>query len=581
VQGELTGERLGNYRLESVLGRGGMGVVYRAEQTSLGRTVAVKVIAPALSQDPMLRSRFKREAQLAASLDHPNVLPIYEADEANGLLYIAMRYVDGVDLGEMIRERHRLSAHEAAATVMQIAGALDAAHSRGLVHRDVKPANVLLAGEITDVAYLTDFGLTKHVGAVSGPTQSGQFVGTPDYAAPEQIKGHAVNAATDVYALGCVLHEALTGTVPFPRESNVAKMYAHISDPPPRPSDLADGVSPALDEVVARALSKEPGDRHPSAGDLGRAAVAAAADRRAPSNEHSVAVGEAAVPGSAPPPAPGKPVRVPATRPSPANIPTAHLPQESAPIPASPTPPAVHVHRAGDGRRSRGLIAVAVLSVLALLAAGGVAAFVISNGSHKAVSGQAASASTGGGSNASLGGTQVPTTPSTQAKTTPSGGSTAWGGGGRLPAESKATMTTEIRDLLRRFYQKQIDHDFPAVWRLTTARYRQEQLKKTTYSQWVINQGVGAKYFQDAQNIDVSIFDPDPGDGSVAVNVTGMRYVQSGSPCTMWEGVTWAKYERGSWHDDAAPDATTPRRAKWGNRGLELIGEGNHCIVFH
>ena len=204
----------------------------------------------------MLRGRFKKEAQLAASLDHPNVLPIHEADEADGLLYIAMRFVDGIDLGQTIRHGGPMSTHDATAVVAQIAGALDTAHSRGLVHRDVKPANVLLAGDSSRVAYLTDFGLTKHVGAISGPTQSGQFVGTPDYAAPEQIKGQAVNAATDVYALGCVLHEALTGQVPFPRDSNVAKMYAHISEPPPRPSETVDGISPALDEVVLRALSR-------------------------------------------------------------------------------------------------------------------------------------------------------------------------------------------------------------------------------------------------------------------------------------------------------------------------------------
>jgi serine/threonine protein kinase len=300
VRGELTGEQLGNYRLESVLGRGGMGIVYLAEQVSLGRAVAVKVIAPELSQDALSRDRFKQEARLAASLDHPHVLPVYEAEEADGLLYIAMRYVRGADLRQEIASRGRLDLDEAASIVMQVGGALDAAHARGLVHRDVKPANVLLAeGDSGRIAYLTDFGLTKHVAAVAGPTRTGVFVGTPDYAAPEQIEGGPVSAATDVYALGCVLYQAVTGAVPFPRDSDLAKMWAHIQDPPPRPSAAAGGIDPALDEVISRALSKEPAGRYLSAGDLGRAAIAAAAHRGVTDTERSVAVGEAALSAAA------------------------------------------------------------------------------------------------------------------------------------------------------------------------------------------------------------------------------------------------------------------------------------------
>ncbi|MEA2466909.1 MAG: hypothetical protein QOJ57_1035 [Thermoleophilaceae bacterium] len=553
MQGELSGQTLGNYRLESILGRGGMGVVYRAEQISLGRTVAVKVIAPALAQDPMLRGRFKREAQLAASLDHPNVLPIHEADEAEGLLYIAMRYVEGVDLGDAIRHRGRMSSDEATGIVMQIAGALDAAHSRGLVHRDVKPANVLLSGADSPVAYLTDFGLTKHVGAVSGPTQSGQFVGTPDYAAPEQIQGHTVNAATDVYALGCVLHEALTGVVPFPRESNVAKMFAHISEAPPRASDLVEGINPALDDVIARALSKDPGERHPSAGDLGRAALAAATNRRAPSNEHSVAVGEAAL-------APGTVQR-------PSVVPTQHLPPDTgAPPPAAATPPAVAIHRAGQRRSSRGLVALTALAIAALLAAGAVAAFVLTGNRGKARPDTAAAAP------------QLLNTVTLTQTTQPTPGSGPdRSGQGRLPDESRAQMTTEITDLLRRFYQVQIDRNYGKLRTLTTKRYQREKIDSVGFTKWVENQQTGAMWFKDAQNIDVSIKATDPADGTVTVSATGMGYTQQTSDCTLWEGITWVRWEHGQWLYDPSVTATAARKAKWAGSDA-VIGSG--CIVF-
>jgi serine/threonine protein kinase len=239
-----SGTALGGYRIDGVAGQGGMGVVYRATQLDLGRAVALKVIAAELADNLDFRNRFKSEAQLAASIDHPNVVPIYEAGEADGVLYLAMRYVEGTDLRTLVESAGRLDAERAVRLVWQIAGALDAAHRRGLVHRDVKPPNVLVANEGEEHAYLTDFGLTKNAAASGGFTRTGHFVGTPDFAAPEQIRGEHADARADVYALGAVLFHALTGRVPFPRDSELAKMYAHLNDPAPAASPLAPGIPP-------------------------------------------------------------------------------------------------------------------------------------------------------------------------------------------------------------------------------------------------------------------------------------------------------------------------------------------------
>ena len=286
------GSEIAGYRIEGVLGRGGMGVVYCAVQRRLDRMVALKLIAPAFAQDPGFRERFERESRIAASIEHPNVIPVHEAGEHDGLLFISMRFVDGTDLRALISEEGRLEPRRAAGLVSQVAAALDAAHARGLVHRDVKPANVLVAPG--DHAYLTDFGLSKHAASAAGLTGTGQFVGTLDYIAPEQLAGERVDARTDVYALGCVLFETLTGQVPFPRDSDPAKLWAHMNEPPPRPSEIAPSVPERFEPVIVRALEKQPDDRYASAGDLGRAAVAAAEDRDASEPERMVAVGEAA-----------------------------------------------------------------------------------------------------------------------------------------------------------------------------------------------------------------------------------------------------------------------------------------------
>jgi len=266
------GTELAGYRIEGIAGEGGMGIVYRATQLALGRPVALKLIASELAADVSFRDRFKRESQLAALIDHPGIIPVYEAGEADGLLFTAMRFVDGPDLQQLLGREH-LEPARAVAIVSQIAAALDAAHRRSLVHRDIKPANILLADEGGEEhAYLTDFGLSKRTGTTSALTQDGSFVGTLDYVAPEQIRGEHFDGRADVYALGCVLYHALTGVVPFDRDSEVATMQAHLNDPPPRLSAAAPGVPAGIDAVIERALAKDPADRFATAGELAAAA---------------------------------------------------------------------------------------------------------------------------------------------------------------------------------------------------------------------------------------------------------------------------------------------------------------------
>ncbi|HEX8082770.1 MAG TPA: protein kinase [Solirubrobacteraceae bacterium] len=259
-------------RIEGVAGRGGMGVVYRATDPALGRSVALKVIASELLGDAAMRARFVRESRAAAAIEHPNVVPIYSAGEEGGVAYIVMRLVPGEDLRERVRRDGGLEPAVAARLVAQVGDALDGAHEAGLVHRDVKPANILIGAG--DHAYLSDFGLARHAVSDAGLTRTGGWVGTLDYVAPEQIQGTVVDARADVYALGCVLFYALTGRVPYPRDADEARLWAHVHADPPRPS--AEGVPAAFDGVIRTALAKDPEDRFQSAGDLGRAAVAAA-----------------------------------------------------------------------------------------------------------------------------------------------------------------------------------------------------------------------------------------------------------------------------------------------------------------
>jgi serine/threonine protein kinase len=289
------GDEFAGYRIEQTLGRGGMGILYLAVEPGLERRVALKLIAPEAAADEVFSRRFAEESRIAASIEHPNVVPIYAAGEEDGVPYIAMRYVSGSDLGKRIAREGRLEPAGAAALIAQIGNGLDAIHAAGLVHRDVKPANVLLSGATgEDHAYITDFGVARNVATESGLTQTGRFVGTLDYVAPEQISGGEVDARVDVYALGCLLFKLLTGEVPFPKDGEAARLYAHLNDPPPAPSLYAPQVPMALDDVVIRAMSKEPGDRYPSAGDLGRAALAALRGEQPTVPEHTVATGAAA-----------------------------------------------------------------------------------------------------------------------------------------------------------------------------------------------------------------------------------------------------------------------------------------------
>src|SRR4051795_6616478 len=305
------GQVFAGHRIEAEAGRGGMGVVYVATHLALNRRVALKLIAPDLAADEGFRERFKQESMTAASIDHPNVIPIYHAGEEDGKLYITMRYVEGTDLRAMIARDGKIPARQAAEIVSQVAAALDAAHQHGLVHRDVKPANILI-GEAGQ-AYLTDFGLTKHAGSRSGLTKTGMFVGTLDYIAPEQLQGGPVDARVDVYALGCVLYQVLTGTVPFPRDTEPAKIWAHMQEEPPSVVASHPDVPAQFEQVIHRAMAKKPEDRYPSAGDLGRAALASAEARDVATGERSVATGEAApTRGQAlPPPVPATYVDAP------------------------------------------------------------------------------------------------------------------------------------------------------------------------------------------------------------------------------------------------------------------------------
>ena len=298
------GSTVAGCRIEGIAGRGGMGVVYRATQLALERPVALKLIAAELTEDLAFRERFKRESMIAAAIEHPNVIPVYEAGERDDELYIIMRYVEGIDLRALLVNEGPLEPQRAADLLSQVAAALGAAHRRGLVHRDVKPANVLIArDEDREHVYLTDFGIARHVASVAGVTRTGAIVGTIDYLAPERIEGDRGEATADVYALGCMLYETLTGGIPYPRDTDVAKIYAHLNAEIPSIGDVRPDLPPDLQTVVHTALEKEPARRYDSSGEFGRAVLAAAADARP----------TAAAPVVAPPPTPATP---PARRPS-------------------------------------------------------------------------------------------------------------------------------------------------------------------------------------------------------------------------------------------------------------------------
>jgi serine/threonine-protein kinase len=260
------GSRIAGYRLEERIGAGGMAVIFRAHDERLGRAVALKVLSPGLAQDEAFRQRFIRESRAAATVDDPHIIPVFEAGEASGVLFIAMRYVPGGDAGSLLRREGPLPPTRVAAILSPVASALDAAHAAGLVHRDIKPSNMLMdvrPGR-PDHVYLSDFGLSKAAMGATGLTGAGQFLGTVDYIAPEQIEGKAVDGRVDQYALACAAFELLTGAPPFRRDSAPAVIYAQLTEPPPSVAALRPGLPPVVDQVFARAMAKAPGDRFPS-----------------------------------------------------------------------------------------------------------------------------------------------------------------------------------------------------------------------------------------------------------------------------------------------------------------------------
>jgi serine/threonine protein kinase len=374
------GDRLAEFEVIRQLGHGGMGIVYLVRDQRLERQVALKVIAPHLAHDPEFQERFAAEARSAAAIEHPNAVTVYSAGSADGHLFIAMRYIDGTDLRRSLAESGPLEARAAARVVVEVAGALDAAHAAGFVHRDVKPANILLTGEPgRGTAYLTDFGLTRGLGSAQVQlTGTGQWIGTLDYVAPEQIAAGRIDARTDIYSLGSVLYEMLAGSVPF-RGDEMQKLWRKANEePPPLPSP---GFPHPFDPVLTRAIAKDPERRFRSAGDLGRAASAAAgADTDAPT-ERSVATGVAAA---------GLrevDVRVRRPRQAPAEPPTTPMPRVQR-QPVSPRPPPAapppQSHRRSTGR------AVAIISCALAVAAGlVVGALVLANrkgdGTHTVV----------------------------------------------------------------------------------------------------------------------------------------------------------------------------------------------------
>jgi serine/threonine protein kinase/DNA-binding CsgD family transcriptional regulator len=268
------GSELAGYRIERLLGRGGMGVVYLATDLALDRHVALKVLAAERAEEEGFRERFLRESRLAAAIDHPHIVPVYAAGEADGLLFIAMRYVEGTDLAALLEHEERLEPERALAFAAEIAHALDAAHERGLVHRDVKPSNILIATHAgREHCYLCDFGLTRKITAPSSLTRAGELIGTVDYLAPEQIEGGPVDARADLYGFACVLYESLAGEPPFARENLLRALWAHVRDEPPSLSSRRRDLPAELDDVLATGLAKDPGERYATCADLVAAAL--------------------------------------------------------------------------------------------------------------------------------------------------------------------------------------------------------------------------------------------------------------------------------------------------------------------
>ncbi len=398
------GQAVGEFEVLEVAGIGGMGVVYRARQRSLDRVVALKVIRDEIAQTSEYRERFMREAHIAASVDHPHIVSVYDVGDYSGRLALAMQWVRGQDLRTTLGSSGSLHPERAVPVLSQLGGALDAVHSAGLVHRDVKPSNVLIRDVGgSDHAYLTDFGVAKRSDTVADLTATGVVVGTVDYMAPEQITGGRTDARTDIYALGCVFFEMLSGRVPYERENSVAKLFAHVSDPPPRLEGPLAEMYPAFKPVLEKAMAKNPADRYMSGADFARDATAALRGMRYTAPPTVVATGEANIEKGAPTlPDPARLEALRATRagqeaptaaPPPTQPPQTAIPQAHERTVAQPTPtypPGAQAFPAQPGYqgygppppaptsppRSRGGSPLALI-LLAVVAAAGVAAGVL------------------------------------------------------------------------------------------------------------------------------------------------------------------------------------------------------------
>jgi serine/threonine-protein kinase len=368
--GVSAGSRVAGYRLEEQIGQGGMAVVFRARDERLERQVALKVLSPALAADESFRRRFIRESRSAAAVDHPHIIPVFDAGEADGVLFLAMRYVPGGDAGSLVRRSGPLPPARTAVIIAAVASALDAAHAAGLVHRDVKPGNMLIdarQGQAGHV-YLSDFGLTK--GPVSSAlTGTGFFIGTLDYCAPEQIQGGPVDGRTDEYALACAAFELLSGQPPFPREEGMAVLYAQLSAAPPSLVSRRPGLPPGVDEVLRRAMAKAPDDRYPSCGQFA-AALGTTLGYQPPGSgdQLSLALDH-----------PATEVAWIGTQDAGDSRPT----QDAAPRPAAPTGP-VRPRSSGNAGSRRGILAVAGIAVLA--AGGTLGAVVLTSNTGNAPS---------------------------------------------------------------------------------------------------------------------------------------------------------------------------------------------------